>query len=248
MVARRMLPVFVGVMLVASAFVFAANTNVTAKSGQRNTPKIRMLTPQKGDVFHPGDRVMITWEYVKGNGAPGPVDTTWCEQEIYLSIDGGRTLARQLTGTLDPSLRSFEWIVPDLPSEKAVLDIHFGCEADGYPTERPNVQLHAPFRILPADKNIEGITMDRIPKQVHPGDSLTISWNSTVVDAGPYQVFVSYDRGGDFVELGATNATAFTWTIPSQYTGPLVFRISTKKNDGTTIESALDPKSATMVK
>jgi hypothetical protein len=232
-------------VLVLGSFVFAGGGTV-AQASERQKPKIRMLTPQKGDAFRPGDTVTITWEYVNVDGRP-PANTSWCEQEIYLSLDGGRTNARRLTLALDPSVRSFEWVVPNTPSDNAVLDIHYGCETTNSPAEVPNKQVQSRFRILPIDRTGEELTLNRLPTQVRAGDPLTVSWSSSVLNPGPYVVSASYNRGGDFVELGSTNATSVTWTVPAQYIGSVTFRVSTTTRDGHLVESPITPGCTTTV-
>jgi len=56
------------------------------------------------------------------------INLTGCEMEVWLSLDGGRTFTTCITPILDPQARSFNWTVPNLPTNAAVLDIHFGCE------------------------------------------------------------------------------------------------------------------------
>ena len=50
-----------------------------------------------------------------------------CETEILLSLDGGRTTYMRLTESRNPRVQYFDWIVPNAPTNKAVLDIRFGC-------------------------------------------------------------------------------------------------------------------------
>lgn len=56
------------------------------------------------------------------------IDLARCEMEVFLSLDGGRTFSTCITPTLDPEAKFFYWVVPDLPSNAAALDIRFGCE------------------------------------------------------------------------------------------------------------------------
>ncbi len=243
--SSRTLPVLACLALVFGSFVTSgAETTVNASS--RNKPKIKMLTPRKGDAFRPGDVVTITWQYVGVDGRP-PVDLGWCEQEIFLSLDGGRTNARRLTLALDPSTRSFEWTVPNTPTDRAVLDIHYGCESSDSPAEVPNKQTQSVFRILPVDKSQGEISLHKLPTQTRAGDAISLDWTSSVLNAGPYSVLVSYDRGGEFVELGTTNATSFTWNVPAQFAGALTFKIATTDRSGKTYESPITAGSTTRV-
>jgi hypothetical protein len=244
----RSLTLFLGTALAAGAFVFAGGGDVTTEASQREKPKVRLLTPKKGDVFRPGDVVTITWEFVGRDGRP-PADTNWCEQEIFLSLDGGRTNARRITLALTAEDRSFEWTVPDTPTDRAVLDMHYGCDTVDSPMEVSNKQISSMFRILPADKPGAGeLTLNRLPTTVKAGESLTLSWNSSIPDARAYQVAVSYDRGGEFIELGSTNATVYDWTVPAQFAGTLTFQVSTTTRDGKTVVSPVTPTSTTRVR
>ena len=48
--------------------------------------------------------------------------------EIFLSLDGGRSFTYCITPQLPPTVRFFNWTVPNMPTNQAVLDIRFGCE------------------------------------------------------------------------------------------------------------------------
>jgi hypothetical protein len=99
----------------------------------------RLISPRAGEVLLPGQVVKITWE------ATFPkLDLSWCETEILLSIDGGRTFTL-VTGERDPREKSVEWIVPNTPSETAVLNLHFGC-LGRYP-ETESIQTQSTFVI-----------------------------------------------------------------------------------------------------
>jgi hypothetical protein len=233
MSVRRVLPALVGIALALSMFVVSTET-VTAQSPAR--PSIRMLTPTKGQSFRPGQKVRITWEFVWPAGAHESTNA-WCEQEIFLSIDGGQTVARRITLRLDPDERFFDWVVPNTPTNKAVLDIHYGCETADSLGEVRNVQRKAEFRILPADRHVDEIRVVTSAKQVAPGEVLQVRWESTVRRAGTYKVFVSYDRGGEYTEIGQTPGTSLSWPVPAEYRGSLAFRIETETVDGTVVAS-----------
>jgi len=65
--------------------------------------------------------------------------------ELLLSLDGGTTWNSYITTQLDPKTRYFDWIVPNTPTNAAVLDIRFGCEVF-YPESR-SPQTASPFVI-----------------------------------------------------------------------------------------------------
>lgn len=244
--SSRTLRLVVGLALALGSFAFSGGDTVT-QADQTRKPRIRMLTPRKGDVFKPGDHVTITWEFTTRDGQL-PGDPAWCEQEIFLSLDGGRTNDRRITRALGSDVRSYEWIVPNTPTSNAVLDIHYGCETTDAASEVPNRQIQAQFQIL-APNHVPGeLKLNQLPTSVRAGDSLSVGWTSTVADAGPYVVSVSYDHGGEFVELGSTNATALSWTVPAQYVGSLTFRVATTTRDGQVFESSVTAGATTTVR
>jgi hypothetical protein len=48
--------------------------------------------------------------------------------ELRLSLDGGRTFPMWITTEMPPNTTHFDWIVPNTPTNAAVLDVNFGCE------------------------------------------------------------------------------------------------------------------------
>jgi hypothetical protein len=220
-------------------------TNAVAASERTKRPKVKMTSPQRGDVLIPGQVVTIAWEYVDSNGQPAT--GAWCEQEVYLSLDGGQSLALRVSPGLDPKVRSYQWTVPNAPTQHAVLDIHYGCEADSFPHEVPNVQIGSPFSIQGDIGDAREITLNPLPRQIVSGSPLTISWNSTVPDVVSYDVQVSFNRGGEYSSIRAVEDTYFNWTVPVEYIGPLVFRVVGTTRDGSTVESVVDARNVVRV-
>jgi hypothetical protein len=103
----------------------------------------QLISPKSGDVLVPGQVVRIQWKADFPN-----VDLTMCETEVLLSLDGGRTIYMRLTESRNPRIEYFDWIVPNTPTNEAVLDIRFGC-LNIYPETR-SVQIRSPFVISPA--------------------------------------------------------------------------------------------------
>jgi hypothetical protein len=83
--------------------------------------------------------VKITWDAVFPK-----LDLSWCEAEIFLSVDGGKTFTL-IVGERDPRVQEVDWIVPNTPTDMAVMDLHFGC-LGRYP-ETDSVQIRSPFVI-----------------------------------------------------------------------------------------------------
>lgn len=116
-----------------TAFAHRGDDNYTA----------RLISPKAGQVLVPGQVVRIQWT------ADFPdVDLTMCETEVFLSLDGGKTIYLMLTEQRRPNVQYFDWTVPNTPTNAAVLDIRFGC-LNLYP-ETSSLQVQSHFVIGPA--------------------------------------------------------------------------------------------------
>lgn len=129
---------FIVVVLFAVAFSVVpqfVNTS-SATSGYSAV----LISPMAGQVVHPGQKIKVEWR----SFLP-PINLGACEMEVWLSLDGGRTYTREISPWLDPKAQYFYWIVPNTPTDQAVMDVRFGCEP-GYP-ESYAPQLASTFRI-----------------------------------------------------------------------------------------------------
>jgi hypothetical protein len=84
-----------------------------------------LVSPTAGQVLYPGQKVRVEWKPSVPNATTWP---SYCEIELWLSLDGGQTYTILVTPSMDPNTRFFYWIVPNTPTNSAVLDIRFGCE------------------------------------------------------------------------------------------------------------------------
>jgi hypothetical protein len=136
-----------GLLLPLFALIFAlvllSPGTVPAQSNKSYSAKL--TSPQPGQVVYPGQVVRIAWT----SKFPA-VDLSYCEAEIFLSLDGGKTIYSRLTESRNPAQQYFDWTVPNTPTNQAVLDIRFGC-LNLYP-ETPSVQLKSTFTIAPITK------------------------------------------------------------------------------------------------
>ena len=107
----------------------------------------KLISPAAGQILHSGQKVRVEWETFSMNS----VNCTDCEMELWLSLDGGKTDVIEITPSMDPSATFFYWIVPNTPTNSAVIDIRFGGEPfypDGY-----HRQTASPFVI--ADSGVQ---------------------------------------------------------------------------------------------
>ncbi len=106
---------------------------------------VRLISPTAGQVLYPGQKVRVEWQI----SIPDPINWPSCEEmELWLSLDGGTTYIMQVSPCMDPRTRFFYWIVPNMPTNAAVLDVRYGCEPF-YPDTR-NAQTASPFVIANA--------------------------------------------------------------------------------------------------
>lgn len=202
----------------------------------------KLISPKAGDVLYPGQHVTIQWE-----SALPEVDLTWCEVEIYLSLDGGRTNAVRLTPQLDPRIGYYDWTVPNLPTTAAVLDIHFGCE--GYFPESPSVQSQSVFAIGPSTGTIREVAINPVPAaETSPGNRVQVSWNSSVENVAYFELQISYDRGAHFHKLAETRELQSAWDVPDDFAGHATFRVVAHTAAGGRVESAINAEPQVIVR
>ena len=129
--------------LLALAFALALQSPGTAFAQRgKHTYRAKLISPGAGEVLVPGQVVRVAWT------ADFPdVDVTMCETEVLLSLDGGRTVYMLLREQRNPEVQYFDWIVPNAPTNAAVLDIRFGC-LNIYP-ETSSLQVRSAFVISP---------------------------------------------------------------------------------------------------
>ena len=213
------------------------------KSGGKigNIYSARLISPSAGDVLLPGQVVKIEWESTLPR-----VELTWCEQEIYLSLDGGKNNVARLTPQLDPQIGYYYWTVPNTPTEKAVLDIHFGCE--GYFTETPSVQSQSSF-IISSKWGAQEVTISSVlPAQASPGDKVRVAWYSSVDKVKYFDLLVSYDRGAHFQKVTKTNEQQADWEVPDGFAGHATFQVVAHTAGGERVSSAISAEPQLVVR
>src|SRR5215471_18957535 len=103
------------VLVAMSGFVYAGGSDA-------NGIRVTLVSPHAGDVLTAGQQVEVVWQVTVSGKSAG-----FQEQEVLLSVDGGRTFIHYpISGSLDASARSFTWTVSNRPTDHAVLDIRYG--------------------------------------------------------------------------------------------------------------------------
>ncbi len=130
--------------MIAVALSFA--TQFVNTSSAANGYSAQLISPTAGQVLYPGQQVQIEWQ-----ATIPKVNAGGCEMEIFLSLDGGRNFTYCITPQLPPTAIFFNWTVPNMPTNAAVLDIRFGCE--WYYPENYSPQTNSPFVIAQTSGN-----------------------------------------------------------------------------------------------
>ena len=111
--------------------IFAVALTITPQlvntSSAAGTYSAQLISPRAGQILYPGQKIRVEWRSVLP-----PIDLGACEMEVWLSLDGGSTFTMWISPWMGPKAQYFDWIVPNTPTNAAVLDIRFGCEP-GYP-------------------------------------------------------------------------------------------------------------------
>lgn len=219
--------------------VFGAGSTGAGALQKIKPPTATMTSPRNGEVFIPGDQVTIAWDVKEGN-------VSFCEQELHLMVNGGKEWIR-LTRELGDDVRQFEWTVPDIPTENAMIEISLGCDRRPYlPFEGVNIQSQAVFQILPARNGHQSVEVASPEKTtVQPGDDVPVRWKSSVEDVEAFEVMVSYDRGAHFHSVGETRDTSMVWSVPKDFSGTVAFTVVARKSNGARVEAV--PGSGSMI-
>ena len=131
--------------LLALTFALAPQSPRAFVQANKNKYSAKLISPRAGQVLVPGQVVRVEWT------ADFPdVDLAMCETEVLLSLDGGATIYMFVTSQRNPKVQSFNWTVPNTPTNAAVLDIRFGC-LNLYPETR-SVQVQSAFVISSLDR------------------------------------------------------------------------------------------------
>jgi hypothetical protein len=114
-----------GLLAIVFAVALSAAPQLVTTASAGGTYSASLISPRVGQVLYPGQHIRVEWKSVLPNlgGLAG------CEMEVWMSVDGGRTFQMCISPRLNPKAKFFNWTVPNMPTNAAVLDVRFGCEA-----------------------------------------------------------------------------------------------------------------------
>ncbi|HXU46222.1 MAG TPA: hypothetical protein VN783_11905 [Thermoanaerobaculia bacterium] len=224
----------------AIAFLVLAPCAVAA-----NALQVTQVTPPAGSIVGAGEQIRISWNVQLDDDAL----ITDCEQEIFLSLDGGVNNHLRLTPMMSPLVREFIWTVPAIPAKRAVLDLRFSCaESEELFTMTPwNPQTQFRFTIeAKAPRPPQTVSVASTDRNVASGgDTVGLTWQSSVKGVSSYRILGSFDRGAHFVPLGSVkgNVNSFEWRVPSNAAGGVIFQVVANRRDGSTVAGPIPLRS-----
>ena len=112
-----------GLLVTIFAVVLSVAPQLVSNSSAAGTYSATLISPRVGQVLYPGQHIRVEWTSVLPN-----INLGACEMEVWLSVDGGRTFPMWISPWLNAKAQSFDWTVPNMLTNAAVLDIRFGCE------------------------------------------------------------------------------------------------------------------------
>ena len=112
-----------GLLVTIFAVALSVAPQLVSNSSAAGTYSATLISPRVGQVLHPGQKIRVEWRSALPN-----IDLGACEMEVWLSVDGGRTFTMWISPWLNPKAQYFDWTVPNMPTNAAVIDIRFGCE------------------------------------------------------------------------------------------------------------------------
>src|SRR5437867_5306724 len=95
------------VALFALALAFAPPLSTTSNA-DLGRYAAKLASPTAGQVLVAGQQVRVEWKAMLPH-----LDLSWCELEVYLSLDGGVSFPFRITPQLDPRATFFYWTVPN---------------------------------------------------------------------------------------------------------------------------------------
>lgn len=232
------------VMLLVALFIASGVMLTDAKvEAQGSIIRTRMTSPATGSVLRPGQKLSVSWQV----DVPKDLNQTWCEQEIFL-VNRETGVEHRMTRELGGAVRKYTITIPHLITGDAILDIRYGCQNGPNHFEAPNPQAHAVFAIAQGDKAEQIVIQTFDLSEVKVGDSVTLTWESSVEDVKSYEVLVSYDRGAHFQTVGKTKGNKIKWEAPADAAGSAaIFQVVAKKKDGSKTHSLMTEEAVNVV-
>ena len=112
-----------GLLVTIFAVALSVAPQLVSPASAGGTYSATLISPRSGQVLYPGQHVRVEWRTVLPN-----INLGTCEMEVWLSLDGGNTFPMWISPWLNAKAQSFDWIVPNILTNAAVMDIRFGCE------------------------------------------------------------------------------------------------------------------------
>ena len=103
---------------------------ITMLLGASSMAHVKLNNPSGGEVFFPGDTVNIQWQELATHATEN--------FDLFFSPDGGITWDIILLD-IDPAHRDYDWVVPEVPTDKGTVRVVQDNEGTDYSAECDHV-------------------------------------------------------------------------------------------------------------
>ena len=195
-------------------------------------PAVAVVTPNGGETFTAGQSVTISWN--------SSDDVGLMSHDVRFSTDGGASFQDIAVG-IPGFRRNAVWTVPDQPSDRVLVSVT-ARDTKGQATED---RSDAFFRISGVDRPPSVVVLTPNGGEVlMPGQSVTISWNSSDdLGLASHDVRFSTDGGATFQPI-ATGIPGFrrnaAWTVPDQPSDRVLVSVVARDTAGQAAEDRSD--------
>ena len=125
--------VVVGFAVVTASLLASRFTVLAEVKGSEAAPQPGSITAEisgvGGMVFHRGQPIEIRW-ILSGDGVRAFEGNRWAECELFFATAAGKGWNR-ITPALSATRRSYDWTIPNVTADEAVIGIQLGIEGEG---------------------------------------------------------------------------------------------------------------------
>ena len=194
---------------------------------------VTVLAPDGDETFQPGQRVTIRWQ-----------STGAVSHSIKLSTDGGSTFPTDIAAELGGNVQSFDWTVPDRPTDKARIRVAVRDAANTRKTDDSNANFTIETPPAPVPIKVD-VLKPGASEALKAGQQYTITWQTSGSGVAKHVVrYASDGKNFETIPNGVLpgSARSAIWTVPADLTTAAVIRVSAR--DSSDKELARDDSAA----
>jgi RHS repeat-associated protein len=185
-------------------------------------PAITVISPNGGEVWEAGSVYPVTWQ------SSGDIDVV----HIDYSIDNGLNWMSITPSTLNDG--SYDWTVPDTPSETCLVRIKGSSDIIIPDTS------DAVFTIVSPVNPILTVNYPNGGETLFIGSTYELTWSSYGT-VGEVKIDYSVDSGANWIEITTSteNDGSFEWLVPDTGSDTCLVRVSETDDDPVDVSDAV---------